>query len=57
MKKDLYTVALSGRDGGPLAQATDMAIIVPAERTSRIQEMHLFIIHLLCELLEEQPWN
>lgn len=52
--KGVHTVALSGRDGGSLAQAVDLAITVPAERTSRIQEMHLLIVHLLCELLEEK---
>ena len=52
--KGVYTVALSGRGGGPLAHAVDLAITVAAERTARIQEMHLLILHLLCELLEEQ---
>lgn len=52
--KGVDTVALVGRDGGPLARAVDLHITVPAERTSRIQEMHLLILHLLCELLEEQ---
>ena len=50
--KGVATIALSGRDGGPLAQAVDLAITVPADRTSRIQEMHLLILHLLCELLD-----
>jgi len=52
--KGLHTVALSGRDGGPLAQTVDVSINVAAGRTSRIQEMHLLILHLLCELLEEK---
>jgi D-sedoheptulose 7-phosphate isomerase len=53
--KGMHTVCLSGRDGGPLAKAVDLAITVEASRTSRIQEMHLLILHLLCELLEETP--
>ena len=53
-EKRVHTVALCGRDGGPLAQAVDLSITVPADRTSRIQEMHLFILHLLCELLEDE---
>ena len=53
--KKIYTFALLGRDGGHLAKEVDMSIIVPSMRTSRIQEMHLFIIHLLCELLEDLP--
>lgn len=51
--KGLYTAALSGRGGGQLSQSVDLAITVAAERTSRIQEMHVLILHLLCELLEE----
>jgi D-sedoheptulose 7-phosphate isomerase len=50
--KGLHTVALSGRDGGPLAKAVGLAITVEASRTSRIQEMHVLILHLLCELLD-----
>jgi D-sedoheptulose 7-phosphate isomerase len=56
-EKGIHTAALSGRDGGPLAKAVELAITVPADRTSRIQEMHVLILHLLCELLEEQPWQ
>lgn len=44
---------LLGRDGGALAQEVDQALIVPAIDTPRIQELHLIMIHALCELLEE----
>ncbi len=46
------TVGLTGRDGGQIATEVDCSLIVPFQRTARIQEMHLLIIHLLCELID-----
>lgn len=46
------TVGLLGRDGGQIAAAVDLAIIVPSPVTARVQEMHILIGHLLCELIE-----
>ena len=47
------TMALVGKDGGPMAQAVDLALVVPAAHTPFIQEAHLTIIHILCDLVEE----
>jgi D-sedoheptulose 7-phosphate isomerase len=47
------TVGLLGRDGGSLAESVDLALVVPAEETSHIQECHIVLIHLLCELVEQ----
>lgn len=46
------TLGLLGRDGGRIASVVDHALVVPAERTARIQEMHLLLIHLLCEAVD-----
>lgn len=46
------TIGLLGRDGGNIAVEVDLALVVPAEATSHIQEAHIVIIHLLCELVE-----
>ena len=46
------TIALSGGDGGPLALLCDHALIVPSERTARVQEAHITIGHLWCELID-----
>jgi D-sedoheptulose 7-phosphate isomerase len=43
---------LLGRDGGALAPLVDGALIAPAQDTPRIQELHLVLIHALCEVLE-----
>jgi len=47
------SVALAGRDGGKLAQMADVALVVGARSTQRIQETHITIGHILCELIED----
>ncbi|HEY3138280.1 MAG TPA: D-sedoheptulose 7-phosphate isomerase [Blastocatellia bacterium] len=47
------TIALAGRDGGKLAKAVDVALVVNAGSTQRIQETHITIGHILCELVED----
>jgi D-sedoheptulose 7-phosphate isomerase len=51
-KQGLKTVGLSGRDGGALAKCVDVAINVASPNTARVQECHITIGHLLCELVE-----
>lgn len=46
------TIALSGRDGGKMKEIADLNLIAPSKDTPRIQEMHIFIIHCLCEMIE-----
>jgi len=46
------TLALSGSDGGLLAGLCDEALVVASERTSRIQEAHITIGHLWCEMVD-----
>jgi len=48
----LRTVALLGGDGGAIAPMADVAITVPSADTQHIQEVHLVVVHLLCELIE-----
>jgi len=54
-ERGMKVVALSGRDGGRMAKLFaegDVEIRVPATRTARIQEVHLVIIHALCDLID-----
>jgi D-sedoheptulose 7-phosphate isomerase len=51
-KCGLRTLALTGRSGGKLAELSDFAIRVPSDETPRIQELHITICHILCELVE-----
>jgi len=48
------TVGLTGGDGGRLAAAVDVALIVPSDCTPRIQEAHILIGHIICELVEKE---
>lgn len=47
------TAGLLGRDGGRLKDLCRLSIIVPADNTARIQEMHILIGHILCDLIEK----
>jgi D-sedoheptulose 7-phosphate isomerase len=51
-ERGAVTVALTGRDGGRMRNLCDEALVVPSNATERIQEGHITIIHLLCELVE-----
>lgn len=48
------TVALLGRDGGTIAGRVEIPLVVPSTETPRIQEGHITIIHILCDLLEQE---
>ena len=50
----LTTIAWTGGSGGKLAALVDHAFIVPSSVTARIQESHITMGHVLCELIEEQ---
>jgi len=47
------TVALTGENGSPLAEAVEVAIRVPSSNTQRIQEAHIVIGHVICHLVEQ----
>jgi D-sedoheptulose 7-phosphate isomerase len=55
-ERGMRVVALTGRNGGkmaPVIGAEDVEIRVPAERTARIQEVHLVVIHCLCDGIDQ----
>jgi D-sedoheptulose 7-phosphate isomerase len=53
-EKGITTVALVGRDGGKMAQMADFAIVVPSNATPRIQESHILIGHIICDIIEKE---
>jgi len=53
-EKGVKTVALVGRDGGEMARIADYAIIVPSNETPRIQESHILIGHIICDIIEKE---
>jgi len=57
-KIGVRTIALTGGDGGQLAPLCDLKVVVPSSDTQRIQECHIMIGHIVCELIDdavEQP--
>jgi len=51
------TVALTGRNGGKVAQIAHYTFIVPSYDTPRIQECHITLGHVLCEIIDEMLWE
>ena len=49
-----YTIGLLGKRGGRIAAICDLPVIVPSDSTARIQESHITIGHILCELVERR---
>ena len=55
--REMTVIALTGRNGGRLAERlseTDVHICVPHERTARIQEVHILVVHCLCDAVDTQ---
>ncbi|QEY59656.1 phosphoheptose isomerase [Pseudomonas sp. C27(2019)] len=55
--RNMHVVALTGRDGGqiaPILLPDDVEIRVPSNVTARVQEVHLLVIHSLCDLIDHQ---
>jgi D-sedoheptulose 7-phosphate isomerase len=53
-KKGLLTVAMTGQGGGKLVPLVDYLLDVPSAETPRIQEVHLLLLHLLAQALEDR---
>ena len=56
-ERDMQVIALNGKQGGEMTDRlllNDVEICVPADSTARIQEVHLLVIHCLCDLIDHQ---
>lgn len=51
---EMTTIGLLGNSGGELATLVDLPLIVPHHETPRIQEVHIAISHIICELVEDE---
>jgi D-sedoheptulose 7-phosphate isomerase len=56
-QKELITAGMTGSNGGKLAVHSVYCLNVPSERTPRIQEAHILLGHVLCEIIEEKFAN
>ena len=50
----MHTIAFTGEGGGKLKDICDIMFAVPSKVTARIQEMHIMVGHIICELVEEE---
>ena len=55
--KNILSVALVGKDGGEMAKKADIALVVPSGSTPRIQESHILIGHILCDIIEKEMFG
>lgn len=53
-EKGIYTVGFTGETGGKIKELSDYLINVPSTNTPRIQESHIMLGHIVCQLVEEQ---
>jgi D-sedoheptulose 7-phosphate isomerase len=53
LERDCQTIGLLGRDGGSIKNICTLALVVPSDDTPRIQEAHITIIHIVCDLVEK----
>jgi D-sedoheptulose 7-phosphate isomerase len=53
-KQELKTIGLAGKDGGSLAKCVDISITVASSNVAMVQECHITIGHILCELVENE---
>jgi len=56
-KKNIVSVALVGKDGGEMAKLADIVLIIPSNSTPRIQESHILIGHILCDIIEKEMFS
>jgi D-sedoheptulose 7-phosphate isomerase len=52
-KRKLKTIALTGAKGEKFASKADISFIVPSDNTARVQETHITLCHILCQMVEE----
>ena len=52
--RDLRTISLLGRGGGATAGMAEIELSVRGESTARIQEAHMFLLHVICEAMEDR---
>ena len=52
-KLNCRTIGLSGNDGGKLKSVCESNIVIPSKNTARIQEMHILIGHIFCQIIED----
>jgi len=53
-EKNITTIGLLGNGGGNMKEACDISLIVPSRSTQNIQEAHIMIIHIICQIIDDE---
>ena len=53
----MFVIGFLGKDGGKIKDLCDIALVVPSKSTPRIQEVHTFTVHMLCEMIEKNVFK
>jgi D-sedoheptulose 7-phosphate isomerase len=53
-KRGAFTIGLTGARGNTFAHLVDLSFVIPSENVARIQEAHIFMGHIICELVDEK---
>jgi len=56
-EKNIKTIAFLGKDGGKIKSHADISIVVPSENTQHIQESHITIGHIICDIIERKLFS
>jgi len=51
---NIKTIGFLGKDGGLLKDIVDVALIIPSDDTATVQEMHILVGHIICEIIDER---
>ena len=56
-KKGMKVIGLLGGDGGKLKSIVDLPVVIPSSNVQRIQEGHITVAHIICELVEDELYG
>ena len=56
-KKGMKVIGLLGGDGGKLKPIVDLPVVIPTSSVQRIQEGHITVAHIICELVEDELYG
>jgi len=56
-EKEIKVISLLGGSGGKLKDIVDLSVIIPSSNVQRIQEGHITVAHIICELVEEELYG
>lgn len=52
-QKGVFRLGLTGKDGGAMKELCDLALVVPAREVERIQEVHITLLHIFCQIIDQ----